>query len=98
MAPSIALGHLMEVGHGDINLVAEKVYLAMAIPSSAFSSSDDNGDGKLDSTEIKNHQQELLTTLNNSLHFLGDRKSAVWRHMVVSPAPLDTAVGTALDA
>ena len=43
MAPSIALGHLMEVGHGAINLVAEKVYLAMAIPSSAFSSSDDNG-------------------------------------------------------
>ena len=98
MAPSIALGHLMEVGHGAINLVAEKVYLAMAIPSSAFSSSDDNGDGKLDSTEIKNHQQEILTTLKNSLHFLGDSKSAVWRHMVVSPAPLDTAVAGAQPA
>jgi len=95
IAPSIAFGHLMEVGHGAINLVGEKVYLAMAIPPSAFFSSDDNGDGKLDSIEIKNHQQEILNTLKNSLHLLGDGKNAVWRYMVVSPAPFETkASGT----
>jgi hydrogenase/urease accessory protein HupE len=95
MAPSIAFGHLMEVGQGSINFVGEKVFLAMSIPSSAFSSSDDNGDGKLDSTEIKNHQQEIITSLKNSLHLLGDGKIAVWQHMVVSPAPIETkAAGT----
>jgi hydrogenase/urease accessory protein HupE len=91
MTPVLVSAHIVDVGQGSVNLVGEKVFLAMSLPAAAFSSADDNADGTLDSAEIKTHQQELISRLQSGLRLMGDGRSAVWRQMVLSPVSVGTS-------
>lgn len=87
----MANAHVVEVGHGSVNLVRNQAYVAMSIPASTFASADDNGDGWLDAAEIKAHQEQLLSKVQKGLRLWGDGHRAVWQHLVLSPVPRDTS-------
>lgn len=91
MAPVMANAHVVEVGHGSVNLVRNQAYVAMSIPASTFASADDNGDGWLDAAEIKGHQEQLLSKVQKGLRLWGDGHRAVWQHLVLSPVTRDTS-------
>ncbi len=91
MAPFMVSAHVVEVGQGKVNLIANQAYVAMSIPASIFASADDNGDGGLDAAEIKAHLNQLQAKVQNGLRLWGDEHPAVWRHMVLSPATRDTS-------
>jgi hydrogenase/urease accessory protein HupE len=91
MAPFSVSAHVVEVGHGSVNLVANQAYVAMSIPASTFASADDNGDGWLDAVEIKAHQEQLLSKVQKGLRLWGDGHRAVWQHLVLSPVTRDTS-------
>jgi len=59
MAPFMVSAHVVEVGQGKVNLVANQAYVVISFPSSIFASADDNGDGGLDAGEIKAHLDQL---------------------------------------
>ena len=91
MAPFMVSAHVVEVGQGKVNLVANQAYVVMSFPSSIFASADDNGDGELDAGEIKAHLDQLQAKVQNGLRLWGDEHLAVWRYMVLSPATRDTS-------
>ncbi len=87
----MANAHVVEVGHGSVNLVGNQAYVAMSIPASTFASADDNGDGGLNAAEIKAHQDQLLSKVQKGLRLWGDGHRAVWQHLVLSPVARDTS-------
>lgn len=93
---SSAHAHLMAGQRGTLNLVETTGYLVLSVPVSAFDGLDDDGDGRLSTTEYDRHRDALATTVNARVALLedGERRSLEGLIMALS-LPEDEALETA---
>jgi len=64
-----ALAHLMPAQQGTLNILDNAVFAALAIPVSAFTGVDDDGDGRLSQSELIAHATTIQTQLRARFHF-----------------------------
>lgn len=85
-----ALAHLVETGHGTVNVVGKQTTLVISVPMAALAGADDNGDGLIDGTELRTHQIKLVNQVRQGVQFHNDGQAAQWSEMVLTlPAPAE---------
>jgi hypothetical protein len=87
LASPFSFAHLVETGHGTVNLVDKQAYVLISIPMAAFTDADDNADGLIDGAELKAHQSSLIGQVKQGVRLLADSQSGVWTDMVLTLAP-----------
>jgi len=59
MLPRSAAAHLLPPQNATLHVVGDKVYAVVAVPVSALSGVDDDGDGQLSAAELRRHQADI---------------------------------------
>ncbi len=66
-AMPVANAHLMVAQQGTLNVVEGGAFMVISLPTSAFTSVDDDGDGKLSREEFTTHQTDLRTAVMHGI-------------------------------
>lgn len=82
--------HLMVAQHGTLNRVGDGVFMVLSLPVSAFTDTDDDGDGKLSNTEFSKHRLRIVNAINTHIKLLDAAGPRPLEGMMLSPvAPHD---------
>lgn len=91
--PLPALAHLMPVEQGTVNVVGNKVYVVLAVPTGAFEGVDDDGDGQISPIELGLHDAALKRQAASRLRLTDKgRPGVVGLVSVISPQTGDQAI------
>lgn len=64
---SQASAHMMVAQHGTLNVKDNGVYMMLSLPVSSFEDIDDDGDGKMSSSEYNKHKPNIISTVNKKV-------------------------------
>ena len=93
LLPLPALAHLMPVEQGTVNVVGNRVYVVLAMPSGVFEGVDDDDDGQVSPAEIGFHQAALTRQALGRVRLTdGGRPGVVGLVSVISPQTGDEAI------
>ena len=79
--------HLMPVQQGTLNLLGNAAYMAVSLPSSAFSGVDDDGDGQFSDAELNAHIQALRDQVARRLRIVDANQKGHVDLIQVMPIP-----------
>ena len=85
-----AHAHLLHKQEATLRIDGEKGYLAVAVPTAAFSNVDDDGDGRLSPQEIALHKEEIARQFQRGFSVRSPEGIAVIEFAWVTN-PADTA-------
>ncbi len=77
----VASAHLMVAQQGTLNVVDGGAFMVISLPISAFTSVDDDGDGKLSREEFARHQADLRAAVMQGMQL----RDSDWRPTATRP-------------
>ena len=92
-----AHAHLLHKQEATLRIDGDKGYLAVAVPTAAFSNVDDDGDGRLSPQEITLHKKEIARQFQSGFSVRSPEGAAVMEFAWVTN-PVDTAASNHPDA
>jgi HupE / UreJ protein len=90
-AASASQAHLMVAQRGTLNIVGDGAFMVLSLPVSAFSSVDDDGDGKLSTAEFSTHRAAIAAAIRREVKLLDEDGPRPLEGVLLSLAPPDNA-------
>ncbi len=87
----VANAHLMVAQQGTLNVVEGGAFMVMSLPTSAFSSVDDDGDGRLSKEEFTTHQADLNAAVTRGIQLHDNEGSRPLQGLMLTPVFSDEA-------
>ncbi len=86
MLPFWVNAHVVEKGHGIVNLVGSEATIAISVPMDIFLQADLNNDGFISELEIQAQLPQLIAKVQSGVRLWGDNTSAVWKDIFLTPS------------
>ena len=87
----VANANLMAAQQGTLNIVGGGAFMVMSLPISAFSSVDDDGDGKLSKEEFTIHQADLNAAITRGIQLHDNDGARPLQGLMLTPVINDEA-------